>query len=279
MDLPDIEAWLRSEAEPLQYLAFFGSLVVLATLETLLPRRLPAARRGRWPANFGLTAINIAVLGALPLSALAVADYARQHDMGLLNDLALPAGAALVLGVLARSLISYVVHVAMHKVPLFWRVHRVHHTDPFFDVSTTVRFHPLEFVISTPIALAAILTLGISPLAVILYELFDAAMAVWTHANIRLPVSADRRLGWLFVTPDMHRIHHSAWQPETDSNYGATFSLWDRAFGTLRSLPAEKLSELRLGVDDGGDANAGSLRRMLVAPFTGVAGRPAGSMS
>lgn len=265
---PSIESWLREQSEPLTYIVFFGALVVLFALERVLAARSPAADDARrFPANYGLTVLNILVLGALPLSALAVADLAQAQAWGALNLVALPPLAAIALGFVARSLISYAVHVAMHKVPLLWRVHRVHHSDTGFDVSTTVRFHPLEFLISTPPVLLAIWLLGIPPVAVILYEIFDASMAVFTHANLRMSERLERALRLVLVTPAMHRIHHSTHQPETDSNYGATFSWWDHLFGTLRTRQAAELATMELGLAEWRDARTRSLTWLLALPF------------
>ncbi|MBL8661522.1 MAG: sterol desaturase family protein [Candidatus Odyssella sp.] len=267
-----LETTLRADGEVLQYAAFFGALAALAALETLWPRGADApARRRRWPANFGLTLINIVVLGALPIGALAAADWAQMHGWGLLHAIAPDGAVAFALGLLLRSLVGYATHVAMHKIPLLWRVHRVHHADRAFDVSTTVRFHPLEFVIALPILLAAVAMLGISPLAIIVYEIFDAAMAVWTHANLRLPARLSRALSFVLVTPDMHRIHHSAHQPETDSNYGATFSVWDRLFRTFREAAPDRLSKLTLGLETCRDGRAESLPWLLTMPWRALA--------
>lgn len=267
MDWSSLDAFIRTQFEPLQYLAFFGALVVFGALEAFVsPGQEGIERRSRWPANVGLTVLNILVTGAMPVGVVAAADYAVRQGWGLLHQPYVPAVAALVLGIVLRSLISYGTHVAMHKVPLFWRVHRVHHTDTQMDVSTTVRFHPLEFVISTPILLALTIAFGLPPVAAMLYELFDAAMAVFTHANIRLPGWLERAIGSVLVTPDMHRIHHSAWQPETDSNYGVTFSWWDRMFGTYRTRPADELDTMQIGLE-WRDQRTNSLKWLLWMPF------------
>jgi sterol desaturase/sphingolipid hydroxylase (fatty acid hydroxylase superfamily) len=264
----EIHQFLRTQFEPLQYVAFFGMLLVLGLAEALIPQRGgPIARRARWPANFILTALNIVIISAMPVNGLFAADWAAAKSYGLLPFVGIGGAAAIALGVLARSFSSWAMHLAMHKIPLLWRVHRVHHTDDFFDISTTVRFHPVEFLISVPIALAVIVGLGIPPLAIILYELLDAAMAVWTHANIRLPRWLDRGLKLLFVTPDMHRIHHSTYQPETDSNYGATLSVWDRLFGTYVGEPVVALSDMRLGLNECRDSRTYSLFWLLKLPF------------
>lgn len=266
MPFDAVESFLRRNDEPLQYAAFFGALALMAALEW-------RARRGRerfrrWPANWTLTTLNIVLLGALPLSGLAAADLARERGWGLLNHPAVPLGAALLLGFLARSLVSYGVHVAMHKIPLLWRVHRVHHSDTALDVSTTVRFHPLEFAIQVPLVIGALLALGIHPAVVIAYEIFDAALNVFTHADVRLPRALDRALRVVFVTPEMHRVHHSAAQAETDSNYGATLSIWDRLFGTHRTGAPSAI-----GLGEWRDGRARSLVWMLALPFRGSAVR------
>jgi sterol desaturase/sphingolipid hydroxylase (fatty acid hydroxylase superfamily) len=262
------EAMLRAEFESLQYAAFFGALVVLGLLEAVLAvRNDPASRRKRWPANFGLTAINVLVLGALPLGSLAAADLAAARGWGLLNQVALPAWLAVVAAFLLRSLTSYGIHVAMHKVPLLWRLHRIHHTDTAMDISTAVRFHPFEFVVSIPAVLAATVAFGLPPAVVLLYSLVDAAMAVFSHANIRLPGPIERGLRLVLMTPGIHRLHHAAAQPETDSNYGSILSCWDRLFGTYRSRPEAELTELHLGLSEHSEDNARSLWWLLALPF------------
>lgn len=263
------EAFLRDYAEPLQYAAFFAALLALGAAEAIVAER-PAEleRKRRWPANVGLTIMNIIVLGAIPVSGIALADLEAEKGWGLFHSLSLPPLVMLVVGVLVRSLLGYAIHVAMHQVPLLWRVHRVHHSDLKLDVSTTVRFHPLEFVISVPLVLAAIVLLGISPVALIVYEILDAAMAVVTHANVRLPRGIERALATVLVTPSMHRIHHSAYQPETDSNYGAAFSWWDRLFGTY--TPAGRSEVERLGLDEYRSPGTNSLPWLLALPFRAV---------
>ncbi len=281
MDLAGLEALLRANAEPLQYAAFAGALVVLGGLEVVVAERRDAERRRRWPASLGLTVINILVLGALPLSAVAVADVAARHGLGLLNHPAVPWAAQIGLGLLLRSLIGYAIHVAMHKAPFLWRIHRVHHTDTRVDVSTTVRVHPLEFAIGMAVVTALTPGLGLAAAALMLYELLDAAMAVFTHSNIRMPAALERAIKLVLVTPAMHRLHHSAWQPETDSNYGALFSWWDRLFGTYRGRPTAELATVRLGLGDADRSRADSLVWLLWQPFASRAaiagGDPAGA--
>jgi sterol desaturase/sphingolipid hydroxylase (fatty acid hydroxylase superfamily) len=212
------------------------------------------------------------VMGAMPVGIVAAADFAMARGWGLLNQAVVPTLAGLAAGFVLRSLVAFAIHFAMHKVSLLWRIHRVHHTDLAMDVSTTVRFHPLEFVISMPVLLAMVVVFGLPPFALMVYELLDAAMAVFTHANVRLPERLERALQLVLVTPAMHRIHHSAWQPETDSNYGATVSWWDRLFGTYRVRPLREAADLRLGLEELRNRRADSLVWLLWMPFTVSAG-------
>ena len=273
MNLDTIEALVRGHFEPLQYAAFFAVFVFLGCIELVAPLgRDSIDRRRRWPANGGLTVLNILVLGAMPVGIVAAADHAAVQGWGLLNLAVVPPALALGAGFLLRTLLGYFIHVAMHRVPLLWRIHRVHHTDVQMDVSTTVRFHPLELVVSMPVLLGMAVLRGIPPLALILYELLDTAMAVFTHANIRLPDPVDRALRLVLVTPAMHRLHHSAHQPETDGNYGAMLTWWDRLFGTYRVRPPAEIGAIRLGLDEWPDRRVASLWWLLRLPFA-AAGR------
>lgn len=263
-----IDEFLRAEMEPLQYGMFFGALVVLAILELFAYRSSKAPQRNRrWPTNMGLTILNIIIIGAIPVSGVFVSDYARENSIGILNVLEVAPVIALAIGFLFRSFVSWATHFAMHRITLLWRVHRVHHTDPYLDVSITVRFHPNEFLINTPILLASILLMGISPVTLMLYELLDTAMAVFTHANIRFSRRLERVMRFVLVTPDMHRVHHSSWQPETDSNYGATLSLWDHVFRTYRDKSPEALPSMQLGLAECQDDRSTSFWWLVTLPF------------
>ena len=198
-----LERILTDYGEALQYIVYFGLLAGLGVMEAVAPRGDGAAARARrWPSNFGLTALNVVVLGALPVSGLAVAVLAQQQGWGLLQRYPLPLAATLGVALLARSLVSYATHVAMHKVPALWRVHRVHHTDVFLDVSTTVRFHPLEFLIQLGPTALAILALGLPPWTIMLYELIDTATNLFIHANASVPAGVEAWLRHVIVTPD-----------------------------------------------------------------------------
>jgi sterol desaturase/sphingolipid hydroxylase (fatty acid hydroxylase superfamily) len=265
--LTALEAWARVNAETLTYLVFFGLLAVFGLLELVVARsRAKQERVRRWSANALLTASWVIAGAAVPLSLLAASDWAKANGVGLLNAQFVAPWASLAGGVLARSLVSYLTHLSMHKIPLLWRIHRVHHMDTQLDISTTARFHPLEAIASAPFALAGVVVFGVPPLAVLLYEIMDAAIVVFSHANIRLPDWLDRVLRFVVVTPNMHRIHHSASQPETDSNFGATLTLWDRLFGTYRRKPSEDLAGMMLGLTEVQDGHASNLFWLLVSP-------------
>ncbi len=266
-----LENWLMENGEAAQFAVFFGLLPLLAALEAWRPRRTPQSRRNRWPANFCLTAINAVVLSLQPVSLVAVAYWAAERRLGLLNLVSLPLPVLLAANFLFRALLSYVTHCLMHKVPAFWRLHRVHHLDTELDVSSTVRFHPFEFLVSTLPAVPFVVAFGLSPWALLAYEILDAGANVFTHANIGRPAWLERRLRYLIVTPDLHRVHHSSWQPETDSNFGAVFPVWDLLFGTFRAEPRGGQSGMQLGLVEVRDARCWRLPFLL---FSSLRTRP-----
>ena len=268
MDSRAVEAFLRSAFDPLQYAAFFGVFLIFALLEVVAPRD-PAApeRLWRWPANVVLTVLNIIVMGAIPVSMIAAADFAQANHIGLVNVIRMPVEAAFAVGFLGRAFLSWGTHYLNHKVPFLWAIHRVHHVDTRLDVSSTVRFHPLEFVFTTPMALAGVVAMGVPPLALLIYELMDASVTVFSHANVRLPWWVDRPLRLFIVTPDVHRVHHSSYQPETDSNFGAVLTIWDRVLGTYRSKPATALAEQENGLSEVQDSRSRNILWLLILPF------------
>jgi sterol desaturase/sphingolipid hydroxylase (fatty acid hydroxylase superfamily) len=273
-DLSALEDWGRLYSEPLTLGLFFGLFAVLGVVEAI---RLPAAgahRTRRWPLNLLLSVLWAATGALIPVSALALATVAHQEGAGLLNAVALPGWAVLAAGFLLRSLLSYVSHVAMHMLPWLWRIHRVHHLDPYLDVSTTARFHPLEALATAPIVLPGVWLFGLHPAVVLLYELFDAALVVFSHANIRLPERLDRALGWVVMTPDLHRVHHSSLTAETNSNYCATITWWDRLFGTFRRVPRARLDAIEIGLGEVRDARSGSIGWLLGSPLRDLKAPP-----
>jgi len=243
--------WLLDNGEALQIATFFGLLAALAAIEPLFPRRPGPMDRGtRWPTNLLFTLLNFLALGVLPVSMVSVALSAEHRHWGLLNQVAFPVAISLVVTLAVRGFISFFTHYLMHVVPLFWRLHRVHHLDTELDVTTTVRFHPLEFFVQVMPAVPIVIAFGLTPWVLILYEVLDVIVTLWTHSNTRLPAGVERVLRYVLVTPDVHRIHHSAWKPETNSNYGAVFPWWDLIFGTFRATPRDRHEHMRLGLDD-----------------------------
>ena len=239
--------------EPGLRLAFFLSLLVaMATWEWLRPRRaLTQSRARRWFHNLGLVTLNtVLVRLTFPLAAVGLARLAAERGWGLLNLWDGPGWLELGLAVLALDLTIWAQHVMFHAVPVLWRLHRVHHTDPDYDFTTGVRFHPVEIVLSMLIKFGAILVLGPSPAAVIIFEVVLNGMAMFNHGNVGLPGGVDRALRLLLVTPDMHRVHHSVELDETNSNFGFNLSWWDRLLGTYRAQPRAGHLAMRIGVPD-----------------------------
>jgi sterol desaturase/sphingolipid hydroxylase (fatty acid hydroxylase superfamily) len=247
---------------------FLLFLILLAAAELASPlHRAPREGRGRLTANFGLGILNALIFAAVPLSTLLAAEWARQHQIGLAHWLAFPAWAAVALTLIIRSLASYGLHRAAHAVPLLWRLHRVHHCDTAVDLSTGLRHHPGELLYVAALLAALAILFGLSVPALAGYELAASLFALWTHANLSLPGWAERGLGWLFATPALHHVHHSAARAETDSNYGELLILWDRLFGTCRRLETDALRGARFGLGDAHDRDAPRLLAQLAGPL------------
>ncbi len=243
--------WILVNGATLQVGLFFSVAFGVGIAERYLPKRLRPMNRGeRWPTNLGLTLINLLVLGILPLSYLGAAFFAEARGWGLFNRMALPLGLLVTVNLFVRAFISFSVHLLNHKVPLLWRLHRVHHLDTELDISSTVRGHPLEFPVSAIIGIPVVTAFGLTPWVLVLYEILDVVVTLWTHSNVRLPGMIDRVLSYVLVTPDLHRVHHSSWQPETDSNFGAVFPVWDLIFGTFRSEPRHGHEDMQLGLEE-----------------------------
>jgi len=254
--------------------AFVFIFLAMALWETLWPRRRQAfARRARWPHNIGLLLVDVALLRIFaPSTAIAVARAGELHGWGLVNALALPSWIAIPVAVVLLDLTIYFQHVMFHAVPTLWRLHRVHHTDLDFDVTTGTRFHPIEILISTGIKCAAVAAIGAPTSAVLAFELLLNGTAMFNHANARLPQALDHLLRWVVVTPDMHRVHHSVVYNETNSNFGFNLPWWDRIFGTYRARPAAGHEAMTIGVDAFRAREDLRLDRLLVQPFRESAG-------
>lgn len=265
-----MESIVLSHEMALRFAAFAGVLAAMMTWESLQPRRLHRAgsRARRWRANLGLVAIDAAVVRLIfPLAAVGAAALAEARGWGLLNALALPGWLTLAIALIVLDLAIYAQHVAFHKLPLLWRLHRVHHSDVDLDATTGLRFHPIEIVLSMTFKVAIVIALGAPALAVIVFEVGLNALAMFNHANVRLPRRLDRVLRRLIVTPEMHRVHHSIHRDETDSNFGFNLSVWDRLFRTYRAEPRDGHETMRIGLDAFRAAADGSLHRLLTQPF------------
>ena len=248
---------------------FLGVLALVAMFESLAPRRSRSVPRGtRWPSNLALVALNSVLLRfGLPVSAVGVAVTAEAGGWGLFNVFSLPGWFVTIVAVLLLDLAIYAQHVAFHAVPVLWRLHRMHHADTDFDVTTGLRFHPIEILLSGVIKLAVVAALGAPPLAVVIFEVLLNATAMFNHGNLRLPPGLDRVLRLFVVTPDMHRVHHSVVRVETDSNFGFNVPWLDRWFGTYRAQPESGHQGMTIGLDEFRDARELRLDRMLVQPF------------
>ena len=233
---------------------FLGVFLAMALIELAWPKRtLSVAKKKRWLTNLGISVTATALLRlmamlAVPVAAIAAAFYAQAHRIGLLNNVAWPEWLKIVVALLALDLAIWVQHLASHKVPLFWRLHQVHHADRDIDVTTAVRFHPVEIALSMLWKIVVVVPLGASPLAVFLFEVILNACAMFNHANIALAAWFDGVLRLFVVTPDMHRVHHSVLRREHDSNYGFNLSLWDRLFRTYTAQPEAGHQGMTIGL-------------------------------
>src|SRR5215210_4354504 len=262
--------------EPLIRLACFaGVFAVLALWELRAPRRVQEIGRAtRWPGNLGVVIVDTLVLRLLfPTAAVGAALLGEARGWGLLNNLALPVWLKIGVAVVVLDLAIYLQHVTFHAVPVLWRLHRMHHADLEFDVTTGVRFHPVEIVLSMLIKFAAVALIGAPATAVLIFEVLLNATSMFSHSNVRLPERIDRVLRWLVVTPNMHRVHHSTERRETDSNFGFNLPWWDRLFGTYRAQPEAGHERMRLGLSQFRDREDLRLDRLLLQPFRRADGR------
>ncbi len=251
---------------------FFGIFAVMAMWELMAPRRaLTVSKIVRWSNNIGLVFINSIILRLLfPAGAIGIAAFAAENGWGLLNYYSLPYVLAIVLSVVAMDFIIYLQHVLVHAIPVLWRFHRVHHADLDFDLTTGARFHTVEIILSMLIKFATIAVLGPPIVAVVIFEVVLNGMAMFNHANVHLPLALDRVLRLLLVTPDMHRVHHSSEDNETNSNYGFNLAIWDRAFGTYIDQPRGGHQGMTIGIHKYRDPKqVNRLPGMLLLPFIG----------
>jgi len=255
--------------------AFIGVLVTMALWEAVAPRRQSSySRTRRWPSNLAIVASNTALVRILlPATTVGLAILGVKRGWGLLNNMSFPGWIAIVAPVVLLDLAIYLQHVMFHAVPALWRVHRMHHADLDFDVTTGARFHPIEIILSMLIKFGVVAALGAPAPGVLVFEVLLNATSMFNHGNVRLPVRLDRYLRWLLVTPDMHRVHHSIVVGETNSNFGFNLPWWDRLLGTYRSQPAAGHEGMTIGIEQFRESRELRLDRMLLQPFRGPAGR------
>ncbi|MYE02302.1 MAG: sterol desaturase family protein [Alphaproteobacteria bacterium] len=248
---------------------FLGIFALVALWELAGPRRkLSRPRWLRWYGNIGIVALNtLTVRLVVPVAPVALAVIAADRGWGVLNLVELPFWLEVALAVLALDLVIYLQHVMFHAVPALWRLHRMHHADLDFDVTTGFRFHTVEIVLSVLLKLAAVLVIGAPAAAVIVFEVLLNGTSMFNHGNVRLPPALDRALRWIVVTPDMHRVHHSDIPAETNSNFGFNLPWWDRLFGTYRAQPGLGHENMTIGLDAFRDDSDLHLHKMLAQPF------------
>lgn len=266
----DFASFITTHETTIRLSCFFGILILVAVWELLAPRReLRVSKLLRWGNNLGLVFLNSFILRLLfPAAAVGVAVWAQNNGWGLFNLIELPLAVGLVLSLLLMDLAIYAQHVVFHHVPILWRLHRVHHVDLDYDVTTGARFHPIEIILSMLIKFVLICVLGIDALAVILFEVILNGAAMFNHGNIRLPTTLDRYLRLVLVTPDMHRVHHSRQLDETNSNFGFNLPWWDRIFGTYKAQPDAGQRGMKIGVEGFDDPRVTQwLPGLLWVPF------------
>jgi sterol desaturase/sphingolipid hydroxylase (fatty acid hydroxylase superfamily) len=258
----DLELLIRASG-------FAVMFAVMAAWEIAAPRRaLAVGRRPRWVNNLGVLVVDVlAVRILVPTAAAGAALFAAGRGWGLFHAAGLRLSLAALLGFLLLDLVVYGQHVVFHKVPVLWRLHRMHHADLDIDVTTGVRFHPFEILISLAVRIAVVLAFGIPVVAVVLFELVLNATAVFNHGNVAMPAGLDRVLRLVVVTPDMHRVHHSILRNETDSNFGFNLPWWDRLFGTYRAAPAAGHEKMTIGLPIFRNPRELRLDRLLSQPF------------
>ena len=253
--------------------AFLAVLAAMAAWELAQPRRRrEIPRLLRWTSNLGVVAIDtVLVRLAFPMVAVGLALVAEQRGWGLFNVFEAPGWLSFLASFLAFDLAIYIQHVLFHAVPVLWRLHRMHHADLEFDVTTGVRFHPLEILISMGFKLGLVAALGSPALAVLTFEILLNATSMFNHGNVRMPERLDRALRWLVVTPDMHRVHHSILPDETNSNFGFNLPWWDRLLGTYRAQPRDGHEGMTIGIEQFRTQRDLRLDRMLLQPLRGPA--------
>ena len=257
----------------LRFIIFISIFIIMALLETWIPRRERRFKRSaRWTTNFGILFsdyISVALVTlVIPITALISAYWAAKNGWGLLNLIDLPIWLSWIIAFALLDFTIWLQHLITHKIPILWRIHRVHHSDVELDASSAIRFHPVEIVLSVFIKAFAVILIGPAVALVVLFEIILNGSAIFNHANYKLPLWLDKWLRLIIVTPDMHRIHHSTIPKETDSNYGFALSIWDHIFRTYIAQPKNGHEGMNIGLNEWQDEAPTKLGWSLKLPFT-----------
>ena len=254
---------------------FLTIFIGIVLWERSRPRRTTDQHKmQRWRINLSLTVLNTIIIRMIfPMAAVGMAFFAEQNDLGLFNIIDIPFPLAILLSVIFMDLFIYFQHVLFHAVPALWRLHMVHHTDLDYDLTTGIRFHPIEIIISMGLKSLVILALGPPAVAVLIFEILLNSCAMFNHGNIKLPTKLDAVLRTLIVTPDMHRVHHSTIKTETNSNYGFNLSIWDKFFGTYKATSKNNQSNMDIGLENYRNQSELSFFRLLKLPFIAHVGQ------
>ncbi len=270
--MTDINEFIMNNEVVIRLSFFLSVFAIMATWEFIAPRRaLTVSKIVRWTNNLGLVFLNTIILRLLfPAAAVGLAAFSSEQGWGLFNYYDVTTVLAVVISVVVMDFIIYLQHVMVHAIPVLWRLHRVHHADLDYDVTTGARFHPIEIILSMLIKFATILLLGPPVVAVVIFEVMLNATAMFNHSNVRLNLVIDRWLRLLVVTPDMHRVHHSVEDDETNSNFGFSLPWWDRLFGTYRNQPRGGHENMTIGIRTFREQKMTSwISGMLIMPFVG----------
>ncbi|WGY46990.1 MULTISPECIES: sterol desaturase family protein [unclassified Vibrio] len=260
---------MLQHTDMIRLLIFILVLLACALWESNQPRKtLSCSKWLRWLNNLGLVGLNSLILAlVMPVATLSAAMWSEHTRFGVLHWFDVPAYLVVPVAIIALDVIIYTQHVLFHRIPWLWRMHRMHHADQDIDVTTGARFHPLEIIVSMWVKVGAITLLGAPALAVVIFEVLLNASAMFNHSNARLPLSVDRWLRNVIVTPDMHRVHHSVIEREMHSNFGFFLSVWDRVFGTYIAQPQQGHEQMKIGLKQFQRAREQWLDKMLTQPF------------
>jgi len=270
-----MNSYLLSQEPLIRFGFFFGILILMTVWEVFAPRRrLQTSKPARWFSNLGIVFIDTLVLRLLPsYSAITISLMAENGGWGLLNNVSLVYWLKVIIGIIVLDLAIYLQHAMFHGLPILWRLHMMHHSDLDFDVTTGIRFHPIEILLSMGIKMLIVFLVGISSLGVLIFEVLLNATSLFNHGNIRLGASIDRALRLFVVTPEMHRVHHSVIIRETNSNFGFNLPWWDRLFGTYKGQPAAGHLEMTIGLSQFRDPKRLNVLGLLLLPFIGKTGK------